>query len=131
MFEEFVDEMELEDVSDHNMLVVECLIQGGSEVRVGVGEVFGVKERCETLERKNADEANERISREEVKRCARKQKNGEAVGLDGIPYKIYKDEFVIDNMTKELLIQRPCLPRTPILPRSLLERIRKVAPWTS
>ena len=35
----------------------------------GVGQVFSVREGCVTLERKDADELNERISREEVERC--------------------------------------------------------------
>ena len=54
----------------------------------GVGEVFVVKEECVTLERKNADELNERISREEVERCVKRQKNGKAAGPDGIPYEM-------------------------------------------
>ncbi|XP_050718462.1 uncharacterized protein LOC126999703 [Eriocheir sinensis] len=35
----------------------------------GVGEVFGVREGCVTMERKDANELNGRISREEVERC--------------------------------------------------------------
>ena len=45
----------------------------------GVGEVFDVRERCVTLERKDADVLNERISRE-VMKCVKKQKNGKAAG---------------------------------------------------
>ena len=43
-----------------------------------------------TLERKDADELNERISREEVEKCVKKQKNGKAAGVDEIPYELYK-----------------------------------------
>ena len=65
----------------------------------GVGEVFDVDEG---LERKDADELNERISREEVEKCVKKQKNGKAAGPDEIPYELYKNggEVVIDRMTE-------------------------------
>ncbi|MPC47097.1 hypothetical protein E2C01_040832 [Portunus trituberculatus] len=68
----------------------------------GVGEVFGVREGCVTLERKNAGELNEKISKEEVERCVKRQKNGKAAGPDGIPYEMYKNsgEVVIDRMTE-------------------------------
>ena len=67
----------------------------------GVDEVFDIREGCVTLERKNADELNERISREEVERCVKRQKNGKAAGLDEIPYEMYKNggEVLIDRMT--------------------------------
>ena len=51
----------------------------------GVGEVFDVRTDRITLERKNADELNKRISRDEVEKCVRKQKNGKAAGPDDIP----------------------------------------------
>ena len=43
-----------------------------------------------------------RISKEEVERCVKRQKNGKAAGLDGIPYEMYKNggEVVIDRMTE-------------------------------
>ena len=50
----------------------------------GVGEVLEVRERCFTLERKDANELNERISREEVEQCVKRQKNGKTAGPDGI-----------------------------------------------
>ncbi|MPC93382.1 hypothetical protein E2C01_088508 [Portunus trituberculatus] len=50
----------------------------------GVGEVLDVKEGCVTLERKDADELNERISREEVEKYVKRQKNGKAAGPDEI-----------------------------------------------
>ena len=53
------------------------------------------------MKRKDANELNERISREEVDKCVKKQKNGNAAGLHDIPYELYKDggEVVIDWMT--------------------------------
>ena len=58
----------------------------------GVGEVLGASARDEyaTLERKNADVLNERISREEVEKCVRRQKNGKSAVPDGILYKCIK-----------------------------------------
>ena len=54
-----------------------------------------------SLERINANDLNERISKEEVDKCVRKQKNGKATGPDDIPYELYKNggEVVIDWMT--------------------------------
>ena len=52
----------------------------------GVGEALDVREGCVSLERKDANEQNERISREEVEKCVKKQKNRKAAGLDDIPY---------------------------------------------
>lgn len=40
----------------------------------GVGEVFDVKEGCVTLEMKDANELNEKISREEIEKCIKRQK---------------------------------------------------------
>ncbi|MPC58796.1 hypothetical protein E2C01_052805 [Portunus trituberculatus] len=57
----------------------------------GVGEIFGVREGCVTLERKDTDKMNERISKEEVEKCARGQKNGKAAGPDEIPYQMKKN----------------------------------------
>ena len=67
----------------------------------GVGEVLDVREGCVSMERKDASELNVRISREEVERCVRGQKNGKAAGLDDIPYEMYKNggESMIDRMT--------------------------------
>ncbi|MPC70509.1 hypothetical protein E2C01_064759 [Portunus trituberculatus] len=117
----WIDEDGMVDiVSDHSMLVMECLMQSGSEVRVvekneikeairqfweevdGVGEVLGVRDGCVTLQRKNADELNERISKEEVERCVKRQKNGKAAGPVGIPYEMYKNsgEVVIGRLTE-------------------------------
>ena len=55
-----------------------------------------------TLERKDADELNRRISREEVEVCLKKQKNYKAAGLDEIPYELYKNggDVVVDGMTE-------------------------------
>ncbi|XP_063857805.1 uncharacterized protein LOC135099405 isoform X1 [Scylla paramamosain] len=77
-------------------------IKGFWEEVGGVGEMFSVREECVTLERKNADELDERISRDEVERCVRRQKNGKAAGPDDIPYEFYKNggEVVIDRMTE-------------------------------
>ena len=71
----------------------------------GVGEVLGAsaREECVTLERKNADELNERIRREEVDKCVKRQKNEKAADPDGIPYyEMHKNggEVVIDGMTE-------------------------------
>ena len=65
----------------------------------GVGGVFDAREGCVTLERKNANELNERISREEVERCVKRQKNGKAAGPYEIPYEMYKNggEVLIDR----------------------------------
>lgn len=43
-------------------------------------------DQCDTIKRKDANERNERISREKLKNVRQKLKNGEAVGPDGIPY---------------------------------------------
>ena len=79
----------------------ECIKEFWEDIG-GVGEVFDVREGCVTMERKDADELNERISREEVEKCVKRQKNGKAAGPDGIPYEFYKHggEVVIDSMTK-------------------------------
>ena len=50
----------------------------------GLGEVFGAREEYVTLDNKNAYELNEKISREEVEKCVRRQKNGKAAGSHGI-----------------------------------------------
>ena len=67
----------------------------------GIGEEYEVREDCVTLERKDADALNERISREEVERCVKRLKNGKAAGMDDIPYEFFKNggEAVIDWMT--------------------------------
>ena len=66
-----------------------------------VGEVLDVREGCVTLERKNAEAMNERISREEMGECVTREKDGKAAGPGEMPY-IYKNrgEGVIDRMTK-------------------------------
>ena len=56
-----------------------------------MGESWDMNKGCVTLERKNADELNEPISREEVEACLRKQKNCKAAGMDEIPYELYKN----------------------------------------
>ena len=68
----------------------------------GVGEVLEVREGCLTLERKDGNELNVRVSREEVEKCVKRQKNGKAAGPDDIPYKFYKNvgDRVIDRMTE-------------------------------
>ena len=68
----------------------------------GVGEVFDVRAECVTLERKDANELNERISKQEVEKCVKKQKNGKAAGPDDIPYEFYKNggEIVVEKMNK-------------------------------
>ena len=68
----------------------------------GVGEELNVRVDCVTLERKDANELNEEISRDEVVRCVRRQKNGKAAGPDDIPYEFYKNggEVAIDRMTE-------------------------------
>ena len=65
----------------------------------GVGEVFQVREGCLTLERKDVDDLNNRISREEGEKCVKRQKNGEAAGPDDILHEFYKngDDVVIDR----------------------------------
>ena len=67
-----------------------------------VNEVLNIREDCLTLESKDANELNERISREEVERCVKKQKNGKAAGPDDIPYELYKNggDVMIDRMTE-------------------------------
>ncbi|MPC23226.1 hypothetical protein E2C01_016266 [Portunus trituberculatus] len=49
---------------------------------------------------------NERISKEEVERCVKRQKNGKAAGLDGIPYEMYENggEVVIDRCSEAVSI---------------------------
>ena len=68
----------------------------------GMSETFEVREECVTLERKEAGELNERISREEVKTCVEKQRNCKAAGMDEIPYEFYKNggNVMIDRMTE-------------------------------
>ena len=63
----------------------------------GVGEVLDVRLGCVSLERKDA-----MISREEVERCVKRQKNGKAAGLDDLPYELYKNggEVMIDRLTE-------------------------------
>ena len=58
----------------------------------GVGNVFEMKKGCLILERKDANELNEIISREEVGKCVKGQKNDKAAGSDDIPYEFYKNE---------------------------------------
>ena len=74
----------------------------GKEKVYSEGEVFGVREECVTLERKNTDKLNERNSRNEMEKCVRRQKNGEVAGPDGIPYEMYENggEVVFDRMTE-------------------------------
>ncbi|MPC31567.1 hypothetical protein E2C01_024861 [Portunus trituberculatus] len=74
----------------------------------GVGEMFGVREGYVRLERKNADELNERISKEVVKRCVKRQKNGKAAEPDGILYEMYKNdgEVAIDQVWEEEKVPR-------------------------
>lgn len=52
-------------------------------------------------EKKDASEVNVRISRKEVERCVKGEKNGKAAGPDDIPYELYKNggESVIDRMS--------------------------------
>ncbi|MPC58692.1 hypothetical protein E2C01_052699 [Portunus trituberculatus] len=57
----------------------------------GAGEVLDVREGYVTMERKDADEMNERISREEMEKCVRGQKNEKAARPDETPYEIYKN----------------------------------------
>ena len=54
-----------------------------------------------TLERKDANEFNERISWEEVVKCMKRKKNSKAAGPDDILYEFYKNggEVMIDRMT--------------------------------
>ena len=61
-----------------------------------------MKEGCFTLERKDANELNERISREEIEESVKRQNNGRATGPDDIPFEFYKNggEMVIDRMTE-------------------------------
>ena len=67
------------------LLSVCVCVGGGACVRVYLraradARVLGAsaREECVTLERKNADELNERISMEEVEKCVRRQRNGKA-----------------------------------------------------
>ena len=41
-----------------------------------------MREECLTLERKDADELNERMNRQEVEKCVKRQKNGKAAEPD-------------------------------------------------
>ena len=61
-----------------------------------------MREGCLTLERKDMNEINERISREQVEKCVKTQKNGKAAGPDDIPYEFYRNagEVMIDRMTE-------------------------------
>ena len=81
----------------------DAIRQVGEEMG-GVGEVLGASARkeCVTLERKNAVGLNERISREEVEKCVKRQKNGKSASPGGIPYEMYKNggEVVIDRITE-------------------------------
>ena len=85
------------DKEDMRRMIKEFLEEIG-----GVGEVFGVREGCVILERKDADEMNKRISREEVEKCVRGQKNGKAAEPDEIPYEMCQNggEVVTDRMTE-------------------------------
>lgn len=47
-----------------------------------------------TLEVKDVNVLNERISREGAEKCMERQKNGKAVGLSDIPYEFYKNAGV-------------------------------------
>ena len=64
--------------------------------------MYEVRPECVTLERRDANELNERIDRDEVVRCVKRQKNDKAAGLDDIPYEFYKNggEVMIDRMTE-------------------------------
>ena len=68
----------------------------------GVDEVLEVREECLTLERKDTNELNGRISREEIEKCVKRQKNRKAAGPDDILYEFYKNggEVMIDRMTE-------------------------------
>ncbi|MPC63715.1 hypothetical protein E2C01_057817 [Portunus trituberculatus] len=64
-------------------------------------EVLDVREKCAILERKNVNELNERISREQVEKCVTRQKNGKVALPDEIPYEVYKNrKVVIGRMTE-------------------------------
>ncbi|KAK4328209.1 hypothetical protein Pmani_001329 [Petrolisthes manimaculis] len=68
----------------------------------GVGEVTDIRGENVTLEWKDAEELNVRISREEVERYVKREKNCKAAGPDDIPYEMYKNggEFMIEKMTE-------------------------------
>ena len=68
--------------------ICECIKEFWEEIG-GVGEVFEVRDSCVTLERKDAAELDERIRREEVDKCVKRQKNGKAAGPDEIPYEFF------------------------------------------
>ena len=78
------------------------LIKEFWEITGGVGESFNMREGSVMLERKDAEELNEPISREEVEKCVKRRKNGKAPGPDGIKYKLYKNgrEMMIERMTE-------------------------------
>lgn len=67
----------------------------------GVGKVFDVRAEFVTLERKDANELNERISREKLKSVKHKLKNCETTEPDDMPGEFYKDggEVVIHSTT--------------------------------
>ena len=81
--------------------IKECIKEYWEEIG-GVGEVSGVSEVGITLERMDAEEIDERISREEVEACLKRQKNNKAAGLDEIPYEMYKNGgmIVLEKMTE-------------------------------
>ena len=41
--------------------------------------------------KEDANELSEKISRERVERCVKRQKNGKTAGPDDIPYEFYKN----------------------------------------
>ncbi|MPC58871.1 hypothetical protein E2C01_052881 [Portunus trituberculatus] len=58
------------DEEDMRRVIKEFCVEIGD-----VGEIFDVREGCVTQERKDSGEMNERISREEVEKYVRGQKN--------------------------------------------------------
>lgn len=68
--------------------------------KIGVGETLYVRKICVILEWNSRSEMNELISREEVERYLKGQRNAKAAGEDEILWELYKNdgEFGIDGM---------------------------------
>ncbi|KAK3886627.1 hypothetical protein Pcinc_009274 [Petrolisthes cinctipes] len=94
---ESVDSLKVNGVCINDKEEVRKAIKEFWENIGGVGEVTDVRGENVTLEWKDAEELNVRISREEVERCVKRQKNCKAPGPDDIPYEMYKNGGAADT----------------------------------